>query len=355
MLVALMTDNGEGHLRQGEVLLKVSHLVVEYPSAGGGRVHAVSDVSIDLEEGETLGLVGESGCGKSTLGRAILQLPRPKSGSVIFEDLDLTHVRGKQLRRIRQKVQIIFQDPISSLNPRHRIFDIVADPLRMWRTGTKAEIAAKVRQVLQDVGLDPDAVGRRRPFELSGGQCQRVCIARALIQEPKVLVCDEPVSSLDVSVQAQVLNLLEDMKLRYGLTLLFIAHDLAVVKSISDRVAVMYLGKLCEVSSADDLYRRPAHPYTRALLRAIPIPDPAHKQSIEGVITGELPSPVSPPSGCRFRTRCPRADEICAVEEPPMRELAEGHHVACHHPLWDGTSAAEPTTSVAVAQGEGGS
>jgi peptide/nickel transport system ATP-binding protein len=225
MLVALMTDNGEGHLRPGEVLLKVTHLVVEYPSAGGGRVHAVSDVSIDLVEGETLGLVGESGCGKSTLGRAILQLPRPKSGSVIFENLDLTHVHGKQLRRIRQKVQIIFQDPISSLNPRHRIFDIVADPLRMWRTGTKAEIAAKVRQVLQDVGLDPDAVGRRRPFELSGGQCQRVCIARALIQEPKVLVCDEPVSSLDVSVQAQVLNLLEDMKLRYGLTLLFIAHD----------------------------------------------------------------------------------------------------------------------------------
>jgi len=350
-----MTDSSEGHLRQGEVLLKATHLVVEYPAAGGGRVHAVSDVSIDLVEGETLGLVGESGCGKSTLGRAILQLPRPDSGSVIFGDVDLTRVRRKQLRRIRQRVQIIFQDPISSLNPRHRIFDIVADPLRMWRTGTKAEITAKVKQVLHDVGLDPDMVGPRRPFELSGGQCQRVCIARALIQEPKVLVCDEPVSSLDVSVQAQVLNLLEDMKPRYGLTLLFIAHDLAVVKSISDRVAVMYLGKLCEVSPADDLYRRPAHPYTRALLRAIPVPDPAHRPSVEGVIAGELPSPVSPPSGCRFRTRCPRADETCALHEPPMHELADGHHVACHHPLWGGTGADEPdhpTTTVAVSQSE---
>jgi peptide/nickel transport system ATP-binding protein len=339
MQVELMAGS-EGHLRQGQTLLKATHLVVEYPAAGGGRVHAVSDVSIDLVEGETLGLVGESGCGKSTLGRAILQLPRPDSGSVVFDGVDLTRVRGKRLRRIRQRVQIIFQDPISSLNPRHRISDIVADPLRMWRTGTAAQITEKVRQVLHDVGLDPDAVGKRRPFELSGGQCQRVCIARALIQEPKVLVCDEPVSSLDVSVQAQVLNLLEDMKDRYGLTLLFIAHDLAVVKSISDRVAVMYLGKLCEVSSADDLYRRPAHPYTRALLKAIPVPDPAHKPSLEGVITGELPSPVSPPSGCRFRTRCPRADEACALEEPPMRELADGHHVACHHPLWDRTESA---------------
>lgn len=352
-----MASSSEGHLRQGEVLLKATHLVVEYPAAGSGRVHAVSDVSIDLMEGETLGLVGESGCGKSTLGRAILQLPRPDSGSVMFDGVELTRVRGKQLRRMRQKIQIIFQDPISSLNPRHRISDIVADPLRMWQTGTAAQIAAKVRQVLQDVGLDPDIVGRRRPFELSGGQCQRVCIARALIMQPKVLVCDEPVSSLDVSVQAQVLNLLEDMKLEYGLTLLFIAHDLAVVKSISDRVAVMYLGKLCEVSSADDLYRRPAHPYTRALLQAIPVPDPAYKPSLEGVIAGELPSPVSPPSGCRFRTRCPRADETCALQEPPMRDLADGHHVACHHPLWDGTKAADPaqtTRTVTVSQAEGG-
>lgn len=355
MLVTIMTDSDEGHLRPGEVLLKATHLVVEYPAAGGGRVHAVSDVSIDLVEGETLGLVGESGCGKSTLGRAILQLPRPDSGSVMFGGVDLTRVRGRQLKRIRQRAQIIFQDPISSLNPRHRIFDIVADPLKMWRAGTAADIAAKVRQVLQDVGLDPEMVGKRRPFELSGGQCQRVCIARALIQEPKVLVCDEPVSSLDVSVQAQVLNLLEDMKLRYGLTLLFIAHDLAVVKSISDRVAVMYLGKLCEVSSADDLYRRPAHPYTRALLEAIPVPDPTHKPSLKGVIAGELPSPVSPPSGCRFRTRCPRADETCARQEPPMHQLADGHHVACHHPLWGGPGAdrSAPTTStVAVSRGE---
>jgi peptide/nickel transport system ATP-binding protein len=356
MPVTLMTSSGEEHLRPGEVLLKATHLVVEYPAAGGGRVHAVSDVSIDLVEGETLGLVGESGCGKSTLGRAILQLPRPDAGSVLFDGTDMTRMRGKQLRRMRQRVQIIFQDPISSLNPRHRISDIVADPLKMWRAGTAAQIAEKVRQVLQDVGLDPDQVGRRRPFELSGGQCQRVCIARALIQEPKVLVCDEPVSALDVSVQAQVLNLLEDMKLRYGLTLLFIAHDLAVVKSISDRVAVMYLGKLCEVSSADDLYRRPAHPYTRALLDAIPVPDPAHRASAEGAIAGELPSPVDPPSGCRFRTRCPRADETCAVQAPPMRELADGHHVACHHPLWGPARAGKPTqttSTVAVSQGEG--
>jgi len=254
----------------------------------------------------------------------------------MFDGTELTGLRGKQLRRVRRKIQMIFQDPISSLNPRRRVFDIVAEPLRVWRDHSAAEIDTKVRQTLEDVGLDADVARNRRPYEFSGGQCQRVSIARALVLEPKVIVCDEPVSSLDVSVQAQVLNLLEDMKARYGLTLLFIAHDLAVVKSISDRVAVMYLGKRCEVSTSDDLYLRPAHPYTEALLRAVPVPDPEVRPSVEHAISGELPSPISPPSGCRFRTRCPRADERCAVEEPVMRRLGESHFVACHHPLWGG-------------------
>jgi peptide/nickel transport system ATP-binding protein len=265
-------------------------------------------------------------------GRAVMQLPRPTSGSVRFEDHELTTMSTKALRVIRPRIQMIFQDPISSLNPRRRVFDIVAEPLAI--AGIKDGVRHRVNSLLEQVGLDPDA-GERRPHQFSGGQCQRISIARSLMLEPKLLICDEPVSALDVSVQAQILNLLEDMKARYGLTMVFIAHDLAVVKNVSDRVAVMYLGKLCEVSPADELYRAPRHPYTAALLAAIPIPDPSSRGSANKSLrlVGDLPSPVAPPSGCRFRTRCPRAEERCAIEEPPMRELSPGHFAACHFPL----------------------
>jgi peptide/nickel transport system ATP-binding protein len=244
---------------------------------------------------------------------------------------------------------MIFQDPISSLNPRRRVEDIVAEPLRIWKLGTAAEQDAKVDEVLSAVGLDPEIARSRRPHQFSGGQCQRISIARALVLEPSLLICDEPVSALDVSVQAQILNLLEDMKARYGLTLVFIAHDLAVVKNVSDRVAVMYLGKLCEVGSPDELYVRPAHPYTAALLSAIPVPDPNIEGRARIELAGDPPSPIDPPSGCRFRTRCPRASERCAAEEPILRPVrrvggsAIDHVVACHHPLVDAEAETETT------------
>jgi len=479
-----MAGSGTAHLRNPEdAILRVEHLVVEFPvGRSGAKVHAVSDVSLDVRPGETLGLVGESGCGKSTTGKAIMQLPRPTSGSVAYEGVDLVDLTGDDLRRVRPGLQMIFQDPISSLNPRRRVGDIVAEPLRIWASvqhpppplitlahrllrlsallsfvgaaavvllwlvgavvpylanneefgfvgaweaiaptggtlmingiflgtaafgianmvrdrvprarGATAGLAAVnliflllalsgrgttlslgvwavglaltgaalvcsllpaaasaftsmaevrrnhddiVRRVLSDVGLDPDAAMGRRPHEFSGGQCQRICIARALVLDPQVIICDEPVSALDVSVQAQILNLLADMKARYDLTLVFIAHDLAVVKNVSDRVAVMYLGKVCEVAGPDELYAAPAHPYTAALLEAIPVPDPGVRQVGTG-LSGELPSPVDPPSGCRFRTRCPRAADVCAAEEPVLRQVGDGHYVACHFPLVD--------------------
>ena len=323
-----MAGTGKAHLRK-EALLRIEDLVVEFPAGGGRKVHAVSGISIDLQEGETLGLVGESGCGKSTTGKAIMQLPRPTSGSVVFEGSDLTKLGAEELRKTRPQLQMIFQDPISSLNPRRKIKDIISEPLSIWnRTGDEA----KVDEVLEAVGLDPVAVADRRPHQFSGGQCQRISIARSLVLEPKVIICDEPVSALDVSVQAQILNLLEDMKARYQLTMVFIAHDLAVVKNISDRVCVMYLGKVCEVAGSDDLYEEPHHPYTAALLASIPEPNPEMRPSAIG-LKGELPSPIDPPSGCRFRTRCPRAQERCAVEEPLMREVETDHFVACHFPL----------------------
>ncbi len=297
------------------------------------KVHAVTDVSIDVREGETLGLVGESGCGKSTTGRALMQLPRPTGGSVIYDGRDLTKLNDHDLRLVRPEMQMIFQDPISSLNPRRKVKDIVAEPLRIWNRGSGEEQRKIVNDTLEAVGLDPDAALNRRPHEFSGGQCQRICIARSLVLDPKLIICDEPVSALDVSVQAQILNLLEDMKERYGLTLVFIAHDLAVVKNISDRVAVMYLGKLCEVAKPDDLYAKPAHPYTAALLGSIPVPDPAVKVREGDALAGELPSPIAPPSGCRFRTRCPRAQDMCAQVEPKMHSIGLGHYVACHFPL----------------------
>ncbi|MHB8594438.1 MAG: ABC transporter ATP-binding protein [Acidimicrobiales bacterium] len=326
-----MAGSGTAALRGDDVLLRVEHLVVEFGS-GARRVRAVSDVSFDVAPGETLGLVGESGCGKSTTGRAVAQIERPKSGSVRFDGAELTSLSGGALRRAGTKLQMVFQDPISSLNPRRRVLDAVIEPLALWRIGTKDERREKARRMLEAVGIDADDAGGRRPTEFSGGQCQRISIARALMLEPRLLICDEPVSSLDVSVQAQILNLLADLKAQHGLTLVFIAHDLAVIKNVSDRVAVMYLGKLCEVASPDDLYQHPAHHYSAALLASIPDPDPSVAAAL-APLGGELPSPTDPPSGCRFRTRCPRAERRCAEEEPELRAVGAGHFVACHFPL----------------------
>jgi peptide/nickel transport system ATP-binding protein len=329
----MMAGSGNAHLRPEPTLLKVENLVVEY-GAGPNRVHAVSDVSFDLRRGETLGLVGESGCGKSTLARAVLQLCRSTGGKVVFDGVDLTATDGERLRRLRRRAQIIFQDAIASLNPRRRVGDIVAEPLIIGGVKDAAQRERRVREVLLAVGLDPDLVMGRRPHEFSGGQCQRISIARTLVLEPDLVICDEPVSALDVSIRAQILNLLEDMKTRYGLTLIFIAHDLAVVKAVSDRVAVMYLGKLCEIGAAEQVFAHPAHPYTSMLLQAIPLADPNALVS-EGVVRGEPPSPIAPPSGCRFRTRCALAEARCAKEEPAMREIRAGQFVACHFTTGD--------------------
>jgi peptide/nickel transport system ATP-binding protein len=329
-----MAGTGKAHLRpEDDVLIRVEDLVVEFPAGRGRTVKAVSGISFDIAKGETLGLVGESGCGKSTTGRALIQLPSPTSGSVRHGLVELTELSDEAMRRRRTDIQMIFQDPISSLNPRRTVGEIVAEPLRVWGPKGAAEQKALVDKILDAVGIDPDLARDKRPHEFSGGQCQRISIARSLVVNPELLICDEPVSALDVSVQAQILNLLEDLKVKYGLTLVFIAHDLAVVKNVSDRVAVMYLGKLCEVAGPDELFANAAHPYTALLLGSIPEPDPSAAVDEDLVDDGELPSPINPPSGCRFRTRCPEASELCADEEPQMREVLPGHHVACHHPL----------------------
>ena len=329
-----MAGSGKAHLRPAdEVLVQVEDLVVEFRAAGKRTVKAVSGISLDIKTGETLGLVGESGCGKSTVARSLIQLPPPKSGSVVVNGVELTDLSEQELRPHRTQLQMIFQDPISSLNPRRRVADIVAETLRVWGPHDDQEQIEIVDRMLHAVGLDPEVARDKRPHEFSGGQCQRISIARSLVLGPKVLICDEPVSALDMSIQAQILNLLEDLKADYQLTLVFIAHDLAVIKNVSDRVAVMYLGKLCEVGGADELYADPAHPYTEILLGANPEPDPEAVLDLESVEGGDLPSPIDPPSGCRFRTRCPHATEKCENEEPQMREVSAGHHVACHHPL----------------------
>ena len=329
-----MAGTGKAHLRpQGTALLTIEDLVVEFPVGRKGlKVNAVSGISLDVMEGETVGLVGESGCGKSTTGKAIMQIPRPTSGSVVLEGTELTKLHGEELRKLRPRMQMIFQDPISSLNPRRKVLDIVAEPLGIWKIGTKEEREVRVRKVLDTVGIDADQAGTRKPHEFSGGQCQRICIARSVVMDPKVIICDEPVSALDVSIQAQILNLLEEMKKEYGLTLIFIAHDLAVVKNVSDRVVVMYLGKICEVAAPDDLYAEPRHHYTKALIDSIPEPDPTIRPDSTDALEGDLPSPVFPPSGCRFRTRCPAAQEKCAAEEPQLAEVGPNHYVACHFP-----------------------
>jgi peptide/nickel transport system ATP-binding protein len=326
-----MAGTGTAHLRDGDVVLRVEELVVDFPLGRRATVSAVAGLSFDVVRGETLGIVGESGCGKSTTGRAIMQITEPTSGSVVFEGRDLTSLSSDELREARTRIQMIFQDPISSLNPRRRVRDSVKDPLDIWQRGTEAERFELVDSILEQVGIDPARAAESRPHEFSGGQCQRISIARSLVLDPTLIICDEPVSALDVSVQAQVLNLLEDLKARYGLTLIFIAHDLAVVKNISDRVAVMYLGKLCEIADSDDLYSRPAHPYTTVLVDSIPIPDP-ELATTGTTIVGEPPSPVNPPSGCRFHPRCPNADDLCTTTEPEVRSIGQGHYVACHHP-----------------------
>jgi peptide/nickel transport system ATP-binding protein len=348
-----MAGSGTDHLRPAdEVLLQVTDLVVEFPAGKGRTVKAVSGISFDIAPGETLGLVGESGCGKSTTGRALLQLPKPTSGSVVLDGEDLVSLDRETMRKRRTQLQMIFQDPISSLNPRRMIGDVVAEPLNVWGPKDKDKQWDIVARILDQVGVDPGPARYKRPHEFSGGQCQRISIARALVMEPQLIICDEPVSALDVSIQAQILNLLDDLKAEHGLTLVFIAHDLAVVKNISDRVAVMYLGKMCEISEADELYANPAHPYTELLLGSSPVPDPEVDIHAVRVIEGELPSPISPPSGCRFRTRCPLADEVCATEEPKMRRVGVDHYVACHHPLiepWTDeqmAATAVPTVSV---------
>ncbi len=327
-----MAGTGKAHLStNGDVLLRVEDLVVEFPVGRTGLVvNAVSGISLDVRKGETLGLVGESGCGKSTTGRAIMQLPPPKSGSVLFEGKELTTLSTADMRRARTRMQMIFQDPISSLNPRRKVRDIVMEPLKIW--GRSKDREKVVDRLLEEVGIDPQRAGESRPHQFSGGQCQRISIARSLVLDPSLIICDEPVSALDVSVQAQVLNLLEDLKAEHGLTLIFIAHDLAVVKNISDRVAVMYLGKLCEIAPSDDLYRAPMHPYTNVLLSSIPVPDPDAKVTSMEVV-GEPPSPVLPPPGCRFHPRCPNATDLCRTTEPEICELAPNHYVACHHPM----------------------
>jgi oligopeptide/dipeptide ABC transporter ATP-binding protein len=328
-----MTTNG------AEPLLQARNVVQEFTVRGrgglkGGVVQAVSDVSLDVRAGETLGIVGETGSGKSTLARSLLQAPRPKSGSVTLRGTELVGLRGKALLEARRSLQMVFQDPFGSLDPKWRVQDIVEEPLVAYGVGSREERRVRVREVLDRVGLDPDVFARRRPRQLSGGQAQRVAIARALTLDPALIICDEAVSSLDVLIQAQVLNLFEQLRDELGLSYLFIAHDLALVKQVSDRVAVMYLGKLAEIGPAEALYREPLHPYTVALLASIPSPDPmAPKAEAREAISGDLPSPIDPPSGCRFRTRCPRAQDICAAEEPPLRELRTDHAVACHFPV----------------------
>ncbi|MEY3681416.1 MAG: ABC transporter ATP-binding protein [Ilumatobacteraceae bacterium] len=330
-----MAGTGKSHLRD-DAVLRVEDLVVEFPVGRTGlKVNAVSGISFDVRRGETLGIVGESGCGKSTTGRAIMQLPRPTSGQVWFEGTDLNSLGTDEMRKLRTKIQMIFQDPISSLNPRRSVLDIVTEPLNIWKIGDKADREATAKAVLEEVGIDPAAAAGRRAHQFSGGQCQRISIARSLVLSPSLIICDEPVSALDVSVQAQVLNLLEDLKRDRGLTLIFIAHDLAVVKNISDRVAVMYLGKMCEVAEPDSLFAQPAHPYSKVLIDSIPVVDPTAPLA-EIAVKGEPPSPVFPPSGCRFNPRCPNAQDRCRTEEPAIREIAPRHFVACHYPLYGG-------------------
>ena len=335
----MSSENGDTQGMQGlgEILLQVEDLKMHFPITKGiifqkqvGAIKAVDGLSFDLFKGETLGLVGESGCGKSTTGRAILQLYRPTAGSVRFEGIELTQTKGEDLRKMRRRMQMIFQDPYASLNPRMTVGSIIGEPLEVHGIGkNKAERQQRVQELLQIVGLNPYFVNRY-PHEFSGGQRQRIGVARALAVNPSFIVCDEPISALDVSIQAQIINLLEDLQEELGLTYLFIAHDLSVVRHIADRIAVMYLGKMVELATRDDLYEDPKHPYTQALLSAVPIPDPVIESTRKRIILeGDVPSPADPPRGCNFSTRCPRVMDICREKDPEFKDYGAGHYAAC--------------------------
>jgi oligopeptide/dipeptide ABC transporter ATP-binding protein len=341
--VTAVRERAEEPAHVGEPLLQVRNVVQQFTSRGagglkGGVVHAVSEVSFDIRAGETLGVVGETGSGKSTLARSILQAPRPISGQVIFQGTDLMTLRRRQLVEARREMQLVFQDPYGSLNPRWTVAALVEEPLLGYGVRGAQARRNRVNELLELVGLDPGGYGSRRPGQMSGGQCQRVAIARAIALNPALVICDEAVSSLDVLVQAQVLNLFEQLRRELGLSYLFISHDLALVKQVSDRVAVMHLGQLAELGPADQLYRRPQHPYTSALLASIPglSPGAGRAEGRTAPLSGEPPSPLDPPSGCRFRTRCPLAEDRCAEQQPVLREHAPGSLVACHFPLESG-------------------
>ncbi|HEY6771679.1 MAG TPA: dipeptide ABC transporter ATP-binding protein [Solirubrobacterales bacterium] len=326
-------------MAKGDPILEVEHLVKHFPIKSGilfdrevASVKAVDDVSLTLREGETLGLVGESGCGKSTLCRTLVQLLEPTSGSVKYNGRELVGLSRRNLRPVRREIQMIFQDPYASLNPRKRVGQIIGDPIHLHGLASGNQLRREVQELMERVGLQPEHYNRY-PHEFSGGQRQRIGIARALALRPKLIIADEPVSALDVSIQAQIINLLEDLQDEFDLSYIFVAHDLGVVRHVSDRIAVMYLGKIVERSPADLLYDRPVHPYSVALLSAVPIPDPranAERQPV--VLEGEVPSPVNPPSACHFHTRCPWATEICSQDEPPLAEYESGQAAACHHP-----------------------
>jgi len=346
----------------GDVLLRADHVKKYFPIRKGivlqhevAKVHAVDDVSIEVRAGETLGLVGESGCGKSTLGRCIIRLHDLSSGSVFFDGRDISRLSRRALRPLRRQMQMVFQDPYASLNPRKRVGTIIADPLRIHHQGDRGQVKKRVQELLELVGLSPEHLNRY-PHEFSGGQRQRIGVARALALHPRLIIADEPVSALDVSIRAQVINLFDDLQEELSLTYIFIAHDLGVVRHVSDRIAVMYLGKIVEISPAEELYQRPIHPYTEALLSAVPIPDPdlsARREHI--VLEGDVPSPIVPPSGCRFHPRCRYATEICALQEPPLvAHGADGHLAACHHPLNVGGAAAASAPEAAPESGGAG-
>ncbi|MBA2879412.1 ABC transporter ATP-binding protein [Anoxybacillus ayderensis] len=317
-----------------EPLLQVKGLKKYFPLTAGlfnkqiGQVKAVDDLSFVVYKGETLGIVGESGCGKSTTGRMLMRLIEPTEGSILFENEEVTKLSPQQLRKVRRDMQMIFQDPFASLNPRHTVEKILEEPLIVHGIGSKEERRKKVREMLEVVGLS-SYHAKRYPHQFSGGQRQRIGIARALMTKPKLIIADEPVSALDVSIQAQVLNLLEDLQKEFGLTYIFIAHDLGVVRHISDRVGVMYLGRMVELANSEELYRHPKHPYTKALLEAVPIPDPEYKKEKQ-LLTGDLPSPSNPPTGCAFHTRCQACMDICKTTKPEWKEVGNGHYVACH-------------------------
>lgn len=324
-----------------EILLKIENLKKHFPVKLGafgeksGVVYAVDGISFDIYKGETLGMVGESGCGKSTAGFTILQLYEPTAGKVFYNDVDLTSLDKKELRGIRKKVQMIFQDPYSTLNPRMTIGEAIGEPLNVHFTMEKKAAKEKVQQLLKDVGLNPNFYNRY-PHEFSGGQRQRICIARALAVDPEFIVCDEPISALDVSIQAQIINLMQELQVKYDLTYLFIAHDLAVVRHISDRVVVMYLGQVMELSPTKELFSNPQHPYTKALLSAVPEPNPKKERERRRIVLeGDVPSALTPPSGCRFHTRCVFCKDECSTDPPKMREVNEGHYVACHTECFD--------------------